>query len=135
MEVHSVRTTKYYCPYCEKSQWLWSLKPISTDEWVCTKCQHPFLLDVKAIAHSWLNTITFWSMLPIATLLIAFFIVFVKADKLVWAILIGVPVFTVAFALLIYAVCIPIGLYVGARVRARNKKKSRLLKTVLRQVS
>src|SRR5438093_12398711 len=51
-----VRTTKYYCPYCGKSQWLFSLAPVLTDEWVCTKCRRPCHLDTWAIAHNWLST-------------------------------------------------------------------------------
>jgi len=129
------RTTKYYCPHCRKSQWLFSLKPVATDRWTCTKCDQPFRLDMKAIAHSWLNTITFWSLFPLALLLTVFFIVFVKADKMIWALLVGVPVFTIGLAILVYVCCIPIGLVVASRVQGKSGSKSKALKTVLREVS
>jgi hypothetical protein len=135
MEVSTTRTTTYYCPYCKQTQWLWSLTPVKTDEWVCTKCQHPFLLDTKAVAHSWLNTITFWSLIPIALLWTILFLILVKPDKWILAILLGVPVFSVGLALVVYAVCIPIAGIVASRITGKVTGRERGLRTVIREVS
>ncbi len=135
MEFHTIRTTHYYCPYCERSQWLFSLKPISTDEWVCTKCHRPFLLDTRAVMHSWLNTIALWSMAPIGLFLIIFFSIVTRADKVIWALLVGVPLFTFLLALLIYVACIPISWAVAARIKRKAGPGQRGLKTVRREVS
>jgi hypothetical protein len=129
------RTTKYYCPYCGKSQWLFSLKPLTTSAWACTKCRHPFLLDTKAVMHSWLNTVTFWSLLPLGLLLTVLFIAVTKADKLILALLIGVPVFTVALALVVYVCCIPLAWIVARRIVGKSGRGDRHLKTVVREVS
>ena len=131
----TTRSTTYYCPYCKQSQWLWSLKPIATDEWVCTRCGHPFLLDSRAISHSWLNTITFWSLIPLGILMIVFFLAVTKADKLILALLLGVPVFTFGLALIVYAVCIPIAWIVASRILGRAPHKDLRLRTVIREVS
>jgi hypothetical protein len=128
-------TTKYYCPYCEKSQWLFSLKPTTSHRWTCTKCGEAFLLDTPAIAHNWLSTITFWSLLPIALALLVFFIAVTKADKLVWAILLGVPVFTFGLVLIVYVLCIPLALIAGRRIREKGGSRKGGLKTVIREIS
>ena len=129
------RSVWYYCPHCGQCQWLWSLKPIATDEWICTKCDDPFLLDAGAVMRSWLNTITFWSLIPLAVLLTIFFLFVVKADKLILALLLGVPVFTFGLALIVYAVCIPIAWIVASRILGRAPHKDRRLRTVIREVS
>lgn len=128
-------STTYYCPYCGKTQWLFSLKPVTTDEWVCTKCKHPFLLDVRAIAHNWLNTITFWSLFPLGLFMTVFLLVVTKPDKRVWAVLIGMPVFTFGLALMLYVACIPIALIAGNRIRSKKGPGSRGLKFVVRDIS
>lgn len=128
-------TTTYYCPYCNRTQRLFSLKPVTTDQWVCTRCQQPFLLDVRAIAHNWLNTLTFWSLFPLGLFMTALLIAVTKPDKLVMALLIGMPVFTFGLALIFYAACIPIALIAGNRIRGKRKAGSRGLKFVVREIS
>jgi hypothetical protein len=85
--------------------------------------------------HSWLNTFTFWSLFPLALMLAVFFIVFVKADKLIWALLLGVPVTAFALALVIYVMCIPIAWLHARRIKNLAGPKDRRLKTILREVN
>ena len=33
MDVQTTRTTRYYCPYCGRSQWLFALRPVASEEW------------------------------------------------------------------------------------------------------
>jgi hypothetical protein len=134
--VGPVRRTRYFCPHCDGSQWLFSLAPVTTDEWVCTKCGRRILLDARAIAHNWLSTITFWALFPLALLLTVFFVAVTRADKMVWALLLGVPVFTVALDLIIYALAVPVALVVAGVIKARpGNQGERRLKTIRREVS
>jgi hypothetical protein len=74
-------------------------------------------------------------MFPFAILLTIFFCFVVKADKLIWALLIGVPVFAFLLALLVYVICIPIAFIVASRITSKVGAHDRHLKTVIREVS
>jgi hypothetical protein len=129
------RRVSYYCPYCDGSQWLLSWRPVLTDRWVCTKCDRRFLLDTAAVMHALLNTITLWAVFPIALLLAVFFALVTRRDKLILALLIGVPVFTVAVDVVLYVVCIPVVWVIARQIKGSAEGRGRNLKVVRREVS
>jgi hypothetical protein len=132
----NIKRTKYYCPYCRAETWLWSLKPITSDEWVCRRCNRPFLLDIKAIADSWQNTLAFWALFPLLALVAAGLLWMVprEPDKILLALLAGVPVFTFGLLVVVVVLLIPAVLAAGVWIKARAGRKDRHLKTVTRVI-
>jgi hypothetical protein len=84
---------------------------------------------------SWLGTITFWALLPLAILLGAFFIAVIKADKLILALLIGVPVMAVVCDVVLYVLFIPIAWLRASSIKSKVDSGNRRLKLVVREVS
>jgi hypothetical protein len=131
-----IQGAKYYCPYCDAETWLWSLKPITSDEWVCKGCKKRFLLDVKAIADSWQNTLAFWALFPLVVLVTVQLLLMVPKEvgKVLLALFVGVPFFPFCMFVLVYVLLIPVVLLAGGVIKAKAGNKDRRLKSIIRVI-
>ncbi len=130
-----IRGTKYYCPYCDHETWLFTWVPVLTDAWRCKKCRKRFLLDVKAVADNWVNTLALWS-LPLGFVFsFVMNLVEVVRDGNILQLIFFTLMMTVVIVIVAYVLLMPVGLIAGAVIVQRNAGGRRGRKYVVREIS